>query len=84
MDRYVEKLKADYKNDIVYLKDETKKKVDSVIGLIEAKNSEISRIESEAFKYAADEKQYGIQIEKLEKIRSYLGLLISKIEYTQV
>ena len=84
VDRYVEKLKADYKNDIVYLKDETKKKVDSVIGLIEAKNSEISRIESEAFKYAADEKQYGIQIEKLEKIRSYLGLLISKIEYTQV
>lgn len=50
VDRYVEKLKADYKNDIVYLKDETKKKVDSVIGLIEAKNSEISRIESEAFK----------------------------------
>lgn len=84
VDHYVEKLKADYKNDIVYLKDQTKKKIDSVIELIEVTNSEISRIEVEAFKYAADEKQYGIQIKRFEKIKSYLGLLISKIEYTQV
>lgn len=84
VDCYVETLKADYKNDIVYLKDETKKKVDSVIGLIEEKNSEILCIESKAFEYAANEKQYSIQVEKLEKIRNYLGSLISKIEYTQV
>lgn len=84
VDCYIEKLKADYKNDIIYLKDETKKKIDFVIELIEKKNSEISRIEYDAFKYAADEKQYGMQMEKLENIKNYLDLLISKIEYTQV
>lgn len=84
MDHYVEKLRTDYKNDIDYLKYETKKKLDFVIDLIEAKNSDISRIESEALKYAENEEQYGKQIEKLEKIKSYLDLLISKIMYTQV
>lgn len=84
VDKYVERLKSDYKNDIIYLKDETKKKVDFVIELIEMKKTEISHIESEAFKYAADEKQYVLQMEKLEKIKKYLCLLITKIEYTQV
>ena len=84
VDRYVEKLKADYKNDIVYLKDETKKKIDSVTKLIEEKNKEILRIESEAEKYVKDENKYRKQIQKLEKIENDLGLLISKIKDTQV
>ena len=84
VDRYVEKLKADYKNDIVYLKDETKKKVDSVTKLIEEKNNEILRIESEAEKYVKDENKYRMQIQKLEKIENALCVLISKIKYTQV
>lgn len=83
-DRYVEKLKDDYRNDIVYLKEETKKKVDFVIELIQEKNSEISRIETEAYRYAADEKQYSMQIEKLENIKNYLNSLIFKLRYTQV
>lgn len=84
VDNYVEKLKADYKNDIVYLKTETKNKVDAVIKLIEGKKSEISKIETKAYEYAADEKQYGLQIEKLEKVKNYLNKLISKIAYTQI
>jgi hypothetical protein len=84
IDKYVEKLRGDYKNDIVYLKGETKKKVDSVIELIKKKNNEISRIEKEANKYAADEIQYRMQIEKLEKTKEYLNMLISKLSYTQV
>lgn len=84
VDKYVEKLKADYKNDIVYLKTETKNKVDAVIKLIEGKKSEISKIETKAYEYAADEKQYGLQIEKLEKVKDYLNKLISKIAYTQI
>ncbi len=84
VDKYVEKLREDYKNDIVYLKDETKNKVDTVIKLIEGKKAEISRIELKAYEYASDEKQYGEQIEKLEKIKEYLNLLISKLTYTQI
>lgn len=84
IDKYVEKLREDYKNDIVYLKDETKKKIDEIIKLIEEKKVKISMIKEDACKYAADEKQYGIQIEKLEKTKEYLGLLIDKLKYTQI
>nr|WP_296438727.1 dynamin family protein [uncultured Acetatifactor sp.] len=84
IDKYVEKLKSDYKNDIVYLKTETEKRVDSVIELIEKKDQEISRIRTEAYRFAADERQYSIQIEKLEQTRKYLDLLILKLGYTQV
>lgn len=80
----MEKLKSDYKNDIVYLKTETEKRVDSVIELIEKKDQEISRIRTEAYRFAADERQYSIQIEKLEQTRKYLDLLILKLGYTQV
>lgn len=84
VDKYVEKLIGDYKNDIVYLKEETKNKVDAVIKLIEETKADISRIETEAYKYAADEKQYSIQIEKLEKTKEDLNLVISKLTYTQI
>ena len=83
VDKYVEKLKADYRNDIVYLKTQTKNRIDAVIKLIEEKKSEISKIETKAYEYAADEKQYGLQIEKLEKVKDYLNRLISKLAYTQ-
>jgi len=84
VDRYVEKLKKDYKNDIAYLKYETKKRVDRVIKLIEKKKGEIQKIETKAYEYAADEKQYGLQVEKLKNIKEQLNLLISRLEYTQI
>ena len=81
---YVDKLKGDYKSDIDNLKTETKKRIDSVIMLIEEKDAEIATIRNEAYEIAADEKQYDIQIKKLESERTYLDQLISKLSYMQI
>jgi len=82
--KYEQKLREDYKNDIINLKTEAKKRVDAVIKLIEKKREEISKIELEAYKYAANERQYGLQIEKLEARKEYLDFLISRLSYTQI
>lgn len=84
IDKYVEKLKGDYQSDIVFLKTETKNRVDAVIKLIEEKNSEISKIRNEAKEIAKDETRYSKQIEKLEETKKYLDVLITKLSYTQV
>lgn len=82
--KYVEKLKFDYKNDIVYLKDQTKDRVDRVLKLIKDSDSRISKIRLDAYKAAADEKQYSMQVEKLEERKACLESLISKLVYMQI
>lgn len=84
IDNYVEKLKGDYKHDIAEFKKETKNKVDSVGKLIEEMRSKIEGIENEAYEYAAYEKLYKMQIEKLEKTKKDLESLISELEFTQI
>lgn len=84
IDNYIEKIRENYKNDIVNLKKDTKKRMDRVVTLIEQKDLELDGIRSDVYKIAADEKQYKLQIEKLEHDKAYLGMLMSKLEYTQV
>lgn len=84
IDKYVEKLKGDYRSDMVYLKTETKKRVDLVIKLLKDKDTKILQIRKKASKIAEDEGQYRQQIEKLEERKKYLDVLITKLAYTQI
>ncbi len=84
VDKYVEKLRSDYRSDINTLKEDTKERVDKVVAMIKEKNEDISKMKQEASKIAADEKGYAAEVKKLEDKRTYLDKLISKISYTQI
>lgn len=84
IDKYVEKLRSDYQSDIKELKKDSKERVDRVVFMIQEKNTEISKIRKNASKIAKDEKGYAKEVKKLEGIRKYLDILISKIPYTQI
>ena len=84
VDKYVEKLRSDYRSDINTLKEDTKERVDKVVAMIKEKNEDISKMKHEASKIAADEKGYAAEVKKLEDKRTYLDKLISKISYTQI
>lgn len=83
IDRYVEKLKTDYQSDIRSLKDDTKRRVDDVITLITEKNIAISEMREKAMEIASNEASYSEQIKRISEDRSFLGSLISLIEYTR-
>ena len=84
IDKYVEKLRSDYQNDVKALKKDTKERVDQVMSMIKVKNDAISDMKKEASKIAADEKCYAVEVNKLDEIRKYLDQLIAKISYTQI
>ena len=84
IERYVDKLKADYQGDIQSLKAETKDRVDRMLFIITEKTTDISTLRENAKKIAADETSYSERIKKLEDVRSYVDSLISLIEYTRI
>lgn len=84
VDKYVAKLKDDYKGDIKSLKSETKSKIDMVISLIEEKDKDISDMKKEAVQIASDEKEYAKQVERFDEVSQYIESLVTKIAYTQI
>lgn len=84
IDKYVEKLREDYQSDIRSLKNETKNRVDLVLTLITEKDDSISQMREKAMELASNEDTYSAQIKKIEKIRSELNSVISKIKYIQI
>lgn len=84
IDKYVEKLKADYQSDIQSLKTETKGRIERVLLLIKQKDADIVEMKQKAMKTASDEQAYAEQIKRIKEIRNYMNSLISKIKYTQI
>ena len=84
VDKYVEKLKSDYRNDIQSLKSDTKKKVDDVFALIQEVDDDISEMKAEAAKIAEEESTYAQTIAGIESTRTFIDSLISKINYTKI
>ena len=77
-------LKNAYKEDIRFLKNQSKLRVEKVIDLINQQDQEIARIKEELNKLAADEEKYNAQILKLQMERDILDDFVYRLEAIKI